>query len=84
LTELKKGHFCYNYITFLIYNAKISDNNVESGKVPRMLAAFTRWMAREILSKRNFLDFESPDSAISRSPITLMKSIDSLHQGLNL
>jgi hypothetical protein len=23
-------------------------------------------MAREILSKRNFLDFESPDSAISR------------------
>jgi hypothetical protein len=32
----------YNYITFLIYNAKISDNNVESGKVPRMLAAFPR------------------------------------------
>jgi hypothetical protein len=29
-------------------------------------------MAREILSKRNFLDFESPDSAISRSPMTLM------------
>jgi hypothetical protein len=27
------------YITFLIYNAKISDNNAESGKVPRMLAA---------------------------------------------
>jgi hypothetical protein len=23
-----------NYITFLIYNAKISDNNAESGKVP--------------------------------------------------
>jgi hypothetical protein len=63
------------YITFLIYNAKISDNNAESGKVPRMLAAFPRWMAREILSKRNFLDFESPDSAISRSPMTLMKSI---------
>jgi hypothetical protein len=38
-------------------------------------------MAREILSKRNFLDFESPDSAISRSPMTLMKSIVSLHQG---
>jgi hypothetical protein len=32
-----------------------------------MLAAFPRWMAREILSKRNFLDFESADSAISRS-----------------
>jgi hypothetical protein len=27
-------------VTFLIYNAKISDNNAESGKVPRMLAAF--------------------------------------------
>jgi hypothetical protein len=27
------------YITFLVYNAKISDNNAESGKVPRMLAA---------------------------------------------
>jgi hypothetical protein len=25
-----------------IYNAKISDNNAESGKVPRMLAAFPR------------------------------------------
>jgi hypothetical protein len=44
-------------MTFLIYNAKISDNNAESGKVPRMLAAFPRLMAREILSKRNFLDF---------------------------
>jgi hypothetical protein len=31
-------------------------------------------MAREILSKRNFLDFESPDSAISRSPMTLMNN----------
>jgi hypothetical protein len=31
-----------NYMTFLIYNAKISDNNAESGKVPRMLAAFPR------------------------------------------
>jgi hypothetical protein len=60
------------YITFLIYIAKISDNNAESGKVPRMLAAFPRWMARDILSKRNFLDFESPDSAISRSPMTLI------------
>jgi hypothetical protein len=28
------------YITFLFYNTKISDNNAESGKVPRMLAAF--------------------------------------------
>jgi hypothetical protein len=48
----------------LIYNPKISDNNEESGKVPRMLATFPRWMAREILSKRNFFDFESPASAI--------------------
>jgi hypothetical protein len=35
-------------------------------------------MAREILSKRNFFDFESPDSAISRFPMTLMKSMGSL------
>jgi hypothetical protein len=28
------------YITFLFYNTKISDNNAESGKVPRMLVAF--------------------------------------------
>jgi hypothetical protein len=40
-----------------------------------------RLMAREIPSKRNFLDFESPDSAISRFPMTLMKSMASLHQG---
>jgi hypothetical protein len=40
-------------------------------------------MAREILSKRNFFDFESPDSAISRFPMTLMKSMASLHQGPN-
>jgi hypothetical protein len=32
-------------------------------------------MAREILSKRNFFDFESPDSVISRSPMTLMNSM---------
>jgi hypothetical protein len=50
----------------LFYNTKISDNIAESGKVPRMLAAFPRWMAREILSKRNLFDFESPDSAISK------------------
>jgi hypothetical protein len=36
-------------------------------------------MAREILSKRNFFDFESPDSAISRFPMTLIKSMASLH-----
>jgi hypothetical protein len=41
-------------------------------------------MAREILSKRNFFDFESPDSAISQFPITLMKSMASLHQGLKV
>jgi hypothetical protein len=38
-------------------------------------------MAREILSKRNFFDFELPDSAISRFPMILMKSMVSLHQG---
>jgi hypothetical protein len=27
-------------MTFLVYNTKISDNNAESGKVPRMLAEF--------------------------------------------
>jgi hypothetical protein len=30
------------YITFLVYITKISDNNAESGKLPRMLAAFPR------------------------------------------
>jgi hypothetical protein len=40
---IKKANINYNHkITFLIYNAKISDNNAESGKVPRMLAAFPR------------------------------------------
>jgi hypothetical protein len=65
----------------LTYNAKISENIAESGKVPRMLAAFPRFHASEILSKRNFFDFESPDYAISRFPMTLMKSMASLHQG---
>jgi hypothetical protein len=35
----------------------------------------------EILSRRNFFDFELPASAISRFPMTLMKSMASLHQG---
>jgi hypothetical protein len=40
---LRNEKFTFNVkITFLIYNAKISDNNAESGKVPRMLAAFPR------------------------------------------
>jgi hypothetical protein len=30
------------YIIFLFYNTKISNNIAESGKVPRMLAAFPR------------------------------------------
>jgi hypothetical protein len=47
-------------------------------KCPECLQRFH--VAREILSKRNFFDFESPDSAISRSPMTLMKSMASLHQ----
>jgi hypothetical protein len=50
-------------------------------KCPECLQRFHVEMAREILSKRNFLDFESPDSAIRRSPMTLIKSIVSLHQG---
>jgi hypothetical protein len=43
------------------------------GKVPRLLAAFSRRIEREMLSKRSFFDFESPDSAVSRFPMTLMK-----------
>jgi hypothetical protein len=40
---LNEQTYLFNYyITFLIYNAKISDNNAKSGKVPRMLAAFPR------------------------------------------
>jgi hypothetical protein len=30
------------YITFLVYNTKISANNAEYGKVPRMLVTFPR------------------------------------------
>jgi hypothetical protein len=39
---LKKKTVSNNIITFLFYNTKISDNIAESGKVPRMLAAFPR------------------------------------------
>jgi hypothetical protein len=70
--------FILKYITFLVYNTKISDNNAESGKMPRMLVAFPCRIARKILSKRNF---KSPCSAISQFPMTLMKSMASLHQG---
>jgi hypothetical protein len=50
-------------------------------KCPECLQRFhVEWQGKSS-QKRNFLDFESPDSAISRSPITLMKSIVSLHQG---
>jgi hypothetical protein len=38
-------------------------------------------MAREILSKRKFFEFESPDSTISQFPMALMKSMGSLPQG---
>jgi hypothetical protein len=37
-------------------------------KCPECLQRFRVEMAREILSKRNFFDFESPDSAISLFP----------------
>jgi hypothetical protein len=37
-----KYYISLEYVTFLFFNTKISDNNAESGKVPRMLAAFPR------------------------------------------
>jgi type VI protein secretion system component Hcp len=40
--RVEVGYEKHNYITFLFYNTKISDNIAESGKVPRMLAAFPR------------------------------------------
>jgi hypothetical protein len=36
-------------------------------------------MAREILSKRNFFDFESPDSAITRFPMTFIYECFIIH-----
>jgi hypothetical protein len=33
------------YITFLFYNTKISDNNAESGKVPRM-RFYVEWQGK--------------------------------------
>jgi hypothetical protein len=50
-------------------------------KCPECLQRFHVEWRGEILSKRNFFDFESPDSAISRFPMTLTKSMVSLHQG---
>jgi hypothetical protein len=50
-------------------------------KCPESLQRFQLEWAREILSKKNFFDLESLDSAISRFPMTLMKSMASLHQG---
>jgi hypothetical protein len=51
-------------------------------KCPECLQRFhIEWHGKYVLSKRNFFDFESPDSAISRFPMTLMKSMVSLHQG---
>jgi hypothetical protein len=44
-TRIKINKYIINqlkHITFLVYNTKISDKNVESGKVPGMLAAFPR------------------------------------------
>jgi hypothetical protein len=46
-------------------------------KCPECLQRFHVEWQRKI----NFFDFESPDSAISRFPMTLMKSMVSLHQG---
>jgi hypothetical protein len=40
--RVEVGYEKHNYTTFLFYNTKISDNIAESGKVPRMLAAFPR------------------------------------------
>jgi hypothetical protein len=36
----------------LVYNTKISDNNAESGKVPRMLAAFPRLRIKSVLKSK--------------------------------
>jgi hypothetical protein len=47
-------------------------------KEPRQLSLKKK---RKILSKRNFFDFESSGTVISRFPMTLMKSMVSLHQG---
>jgi hypothetical protein len=41
-----KEKFQLKYIRSLFYNTKISDNNAESGKVPRMLAVFPRWQGK--------------------------------------
>jgi hypothetical protein len=50
-------------------------------KCPDCLQRFhVEWQGKSS-QNRNFFDFESPDSAISRFPMTLMKSMVSLHQG---
>jgi hypothetical protein len=60
-------HFCFTEKFPIILR------NLE--KCPECLQRFhVEW-------KRNFFDFESPDSAISQFPMTLMKSMASLHQG---
>jgi hypothetical protein len=51
------------------------------GKCPECLQRFhVEWQGKSS-RKSNFFDFESPDSAISQFPMTLMKSMASLHQG---
>jgi hypothetical protein len=48
-------------------------------KCPECLQRFhVEWQGK---SSQNFFDFESHDSAISQFPMTLMKSMASLHQG---
>jgi hypothetical protein len=41
----------------MIYNAKISDNNAESGKVPRMLAAISRF-PMTLMKLNKLINFE--------------------------
>jgi hypothetical protein len=69
------------YTSFSFYNTKISDNNAESGKVPECLQRFhVEWQGKSSRKGISLL-FESPDSAIRRFPMTLMKSMASLHRG---
>jgi hypothetical protein len=49
----------YEVHHFFVLNTKISDNNADLEKCPECLQRFHIEWQREILSKRNFFDFES-------------------------
>jgi hypothetical protein len=46
-----------------------------------MLAAFPRWIAKEIRWRRKYFAFKSPLSAIHFEPTLSIKELASLHQG---